>query len=108
MMELIVQRQYVPESGEKYSFPYRATLTLSLNDEEAQLVKNYGLESHVLTQGRLRSTTVGDVINGTRDAVENLDVLIANEDALLSACQTLQSMLDYCRSFGSQVTVPIS
>lgn len=105
-MELIVDRRYEPTN--QYNHPYHATLTLKVTDEERELIENYGLGKHVLTQSRFSVTTVEDALGGARESTSSLDVLIGNENAMRGACEELPAMLDYCRSFGSSVAVQIS
>lgn len=107
-MELIIERRFEPEPGAEYSLPYRAMLTLKLTDEEQKLVTAFGLEYHVLTRSKYSATTVADAIRGASERVGSLDVLIGNENAMRAACAELPAMLEYCRSFGSQVSIPLS
>lgn len=109
-MELVIDRRFDPERtpGSTYTFPYRATLTLKLTEEEHQLVRDYQLGDHILTQSRFSITKVSDALHGATERVGSLDTLIGNEKAMKEACESLLAMLEYCRTFGSQVSIPIS
>ena len=106
-MQLIIRRVFNPDASAKYPSPYAATWQLDLSEEERKLIEAYGLDSHVLTTGQYSSTTVGDVIKGKTEKLKYLDVLMGNEKALRNACAELPALLDFCRSFGSVLTVPV-
>jgi hypothetical protein len=106
-MELIIRRRFEPKAGAQYSTPYRAYFNLKLTEEEQTLIATYGLEDHILTQSKYSITTVGDVIRGASEMVGSLNVLIGNENALRSACAELPAMLDYCRTFGSELNIAL-
>jgi hypothetical protein len=106
-MQLIISRDFDPDANSNHLSPYEATFQLDLSEEERKLIEAYGLGTHVLTTSQYSATTVDDVIKGTTERLSYLDLLIGNEKALRNACAELPALLDYCRSFGSVLTVPL-
>ena len=108
-MKLVINRRFDPDhrltSGS--SWPYVSEIKLDLTDEERELIDRFRLGDHILMQKQHSMTQVKDVINGTRERTPSLEVLIGNENVLRSACAELPAMLDFCKSFGSEITVPL-
>jgi hypothetical protein len=108
-MELIIKRRFEPDhtlsSGS--SWPYVSEIKLDLTDEERELIDRFKLSDHVLSQKQYSMTQLKDVIDGHLERTPSLDVLIGNENVLRTACAALPAMLDFCRSFGSEVAVPL-
>jgi hypothetical protein len=103
-MRLVVKRSYeVPPPKEKYPSPYRFTARVELSDEESRIVGQYKLEDHVLTRSQVSRTTLGNLIRGYSESESDLDLIIRNEQALRSACESLPDLFAYCRSFGEAV-----
>jgi hypothetical protein len=108
-VRLVITREYVPpKPGEQYPSPYKSHARLVLTDEETDIVTKYKLGEHVLTTAKYSITKVDDVIRGTTNAWSDLDIVIRNEQVLRDACATLPSMLDYCRSFGQEISLEFS
>jgi hypothetical protein len=108
-MQLVIQRRFEPDhklsSGS--SWPYVSVIKLDLTDEERELIDRFKLGDHVLSQKQYSMTQLKDVIRGTQERTPSLDVLIGNEDVIRRACAALPAMLEFCRSFGSEIVVPL-
>jgi len=108
-MKLVIKRHFEPDhrlpSGS--SWPYVAEIRLDLTDQERELVDQFKLGDHVLTRKQHSMTQLKDVIRGIQERTPSLDILIGNEDALRGACAGLPALLEFCRSFGSEITVPL-
>jgi hypothetical protein len=108
-MQLVIKRRFEPDhklsSGS--SWPYVSEIKLDLTKEERALIERFKLGDHVLSRKQHGMTQLKDVIRGTSERTPSLDVLIGNENVLRSACAELPAMLDFCRSFGSEMTVPL-
>jgi hypothetical protein len=104
-MRLVVQRQYQPPPpGEQYPSPFKSHAHLELTEDEKEIVATYQLGQHVLTTSKYKVTRVDDVIKGTTNAWSDLDVVMNNERVLRDACATLPAMIEYCRSFGKEIS----
>jgi hypothetical protein len=108
-MKLVIKRRFEPDHklSSGTSWPYVSEIKLDLTDEERELIDRFNLGDHVLSQKQYSMTQLKNVISGIRERTPSLDVLIGNEEVLRSACAALPAMLDFCRSFGSELTVPL-
>ena len=108
-MQLIMKRRFEPEhklpSGT--SWPYVVQIKLELTDEERKLIEKFKLGDHVLSQKQYSMTTLSNVIAGTTERCPSLDTLIGNETVIRDACAALPAMLDYCKSFGTDLTISL-
>ncbi len=108
-MKLVIKRRFEPDHklSSGTSWPYVSEIKLDLTDEERELIDRFKLGDHVLSQKQYSMIQLKNVISGTQERTPSLDVLIGNEEVLRTACAALPAMLDFCRSFGSEITVPL-
>lgn len=108
-MKLVIKRRFEPDHrlSSGTSWPYVSEIKLDLTDEERDLIDRFRLGDHVLSRKQHSMTQLKNVISGIQERTPSLEVLIGNEDVLRSACTALPAMLDFCKTFGSEITVPL-
>lgn len=92
--------------GVSFTLAYR----LELTPDEMELVRRYQLESYPLTwtdqQGiRTPDDTVGALLAGRSQTLNDVTTLVRNEEIVKDACDSLPVLFDVVRSFGGDEVV---
>ena len=92
--------------GVEFTLRYR----LELTPDEAALVQQYKLEEYPLTwttyQGtRVPDDTIGRMVAGRSQTVRDVTTLLANEETVKGACDSLPPLFDVVRSFGGDEVI---
>lgn len=87
--------------GMSFTLGYR----LELTPDEQGLVEQYRLMEYPLTWrvvagDRLPDDTVGGMIQGRRQTLEDVKTLLQNEEIVKDACDQLTTLFDVVRTFG--------
>lgn len=83
---------------------------LQLTTEETELVSRYKLSGYPLTfltqQGtRIPDDTIGNMVVGRSQTVQDVTTLLRNERIVKDACDELPTLFEVCRSFGGSETI---
>ena len=89
--------------GVQFTLAYR----LELTPEENELVSTYKLESYPVTwhtvQGaRMPDDTIGNMIMGRVQTLNDVTALVQNEDTVKNACDNLPVLFEMVRTFGGE------
>ena len=112
-MRLIVNRSQQAQKGMLgghkgvlFTLGYRLELTV----EEGELVREYKLQDYPLTwidvQGqRVPDATVGALLTGRSQTLNDVTTLLHNENVIKSACDALPPLFEVVRSFGGDEVI---
>lgn len=83
---------------------------LQLTPEESQLVARYKLEGYALSfttvQGtRMPDDTIGNMVVGRTQTLQDVTTLLRNERIVKDACDELPPLFEVCRSFGGSESI---
>ncbi len=92
--------------GVSFSLSYR----LELTSDEAALVEQYRLQEYPVTwrtvQGtRMPDDTIGNMVQGRNQSVQDVTTLVRNEHVVKEACDELPELFRVVRTFGGSEVV---
>uniref|UniRef100_A0A7V3KND1 Uncharacterized protein n=1 Tax=candidate division WOR-3 bacterium TaxID=2052148 RepID=A0A7V3KND1_UNCW3 len=110
-MKLIIKRDQEAKTGllgghkgMRFILSYRVELT----PEEQALVTKYRMEYYILTfktdknGNKIAFHTIGSLMRGGTDTVDDVTILLNNEETLKNACQNFKTLLEVMATFGGE------
>ncbi|MHA7666821.1 hypothetical protein [Mycolicibacterium sp. HS_4_1] len=107
-MRLVIQRsqnEIRGMMGGSKGFKFTLSCQLQLTQAELDIVQRYKLTEYPLTfvsfQGtQVPSDTIGKLLAGTSQTVDDVETLLGNEETIKSACDKLPTLFEVMKSFG--------
>ena len=110
-MKLIIKRDQEAKTGllgghkgMRFILSYRVELT----PEEQALVTKYKMENYLLTcttdknGDKISFHTIGSLMRGGTEIVDDVTILLNNEDVLKKACRNFKTLLEVMATFGGE------
>jgi len=109
-MRLLIQRnqsEVLGKRGRSEGFEFTLNCQLQLTHEELGIVDRYRLRGYPVTyrtyQGvQIPSATIGDLMAGTSQTLNDVEILIKNEEVI---CDKLPTLFEVIRTFGGTLVV---
>ena len=110
-MKLIIERDQRDKTsilGKHKGVTFSLSCKVELTSEEKKLVERYQASGHVLTYksasdgARLPGQTVGGLMAGVYQEMDDVGTLLNNEEVIKSACQDFKNLLEVMKTFGGQ------
>jgi hypothetical protein len=101
-LRLIIHRSQADKKGMlggHKGVAFTLSTRLEFNDEEKQLLEHYKMWSYSLFNRAQLPVTIGQLVQGDSQTVENVEILLGNEDVVKRALDQVPPLLSVLRSF---------
>ncbi|MFH1035885.1 MAG: hypothetical protein V1806_15365 [Pseudomonadota bacterium] len=113
-MKLIIERNQRDKKGllgGHKGVAFSLSCKVELTSEEKSLVERYKASGHALTYRsasdgtRLPGQTVGGLMDGVYQEMDDVGTLLNNEQVIKGACQDFKNLLEVMKTFGGQEVI---